>query len=206
MTLQTEIQQEVVSLSPDIYCPPSTQHWHFTCMSQCNSWHFPELNSFFSIMAGGVFCGLKPGAWLPPCVGFSWWQAPFQTFLCFCFHRPAWLSTKEPRLWSSTSVTMPTLQPRWQQNPDGCRNSPRFLWIIMHTCWPLQPKSHSLCLPLLPPLTCAGQLRETDSLPRPVVLVDAENAEELMGLVNKNEEANVRIESMPPAPTWVSDF
>lgn len=31
-------------------------------------------------MAGGepeVFWGLKPGAWLPPCVGFGWWQAPF---------------------------------------------------------------------------------------------------------------------------------
>lgn len=38
------------------------------------------------------------------------------------------------------------------------------------------------------------------------MLVDAENAEELMGLVNKNEEANVRIESMPPVPRWVSVF
>lgn len=40
----------------------------------------------------------------------------------------------------------------------------------------------------------AAELRETDSLPRPVVLVDAEDAEELMSLVNKNEEANVVIE------------
>jgi len=48
------------------------------------------------------------------------------------------------------------------------------------------------------------QLRETDSLPRPVVLVEAEDAEELMGLVNKNEEAKVRIEIMVEQPRWVS--
>lgn len=45
------------------------------------------------------------------------------------------------------------------------------------------------------------QLRETDSLPRPVVLVEADDAEELMGLVNKNEEAIVRILVNPPR--WV---
>ncbi|XP_032389564.1 E3 ubiquitin-protein ligase RNF43 isoform X2 [Etheostoma spectabile] len=48
----------------------------------------------------------------------------------------------------------------------------------------------------------AAELRETDSLPRPVVLVEAEDAEELMGLVNKNEEAKVRIEIMGEQPTW----
>ncbi len=48
------------------------------------------------------------------------------------------------------------------------------------------------------------QLRETDSLPRPVVLVEADDAEELMGLVNKNEEAKVRIEIMVEQPRWVS--
>lgn len=54
--------------------------------------------------------------------------------------------------------------------------------------------------------SCFGhtQLRETDSLPRPVVLVEAEDAEELMGLVNKNEEAKVRIEIMMEQPRWVS--
>uniref|UniRef100_A0A672G637 RING-type E3 ubiquitin transferase n=1 Tax=Salarias fasciatus TaxID=181472 RepID=A0A672G637_SALFA len=40
----------------------------------------------------------------------------------------------------------------------------------------------------------AAELPDTDSLPRPVVLVEAEDAEELMGLVNKNEEARVVIE------------
>lgn len=48
------------------------------------------------------------------------------------------------------------------------------------------------------------KLREADSLPRPVVLVEAEDAEELMGLVNKNEEAMVRIEVMME-PRWVSN-
>ncbi|XP_051256274.1 E3 ubiquitin-protein ligase RNF43 isoform X1 [Dicentrarchus labrax] len=48
----------------------------------------------------------------------------------------------------------------------------------------------------------AAELRETDSLPRPVVLVEAEDAEELMGLVNKNEEAKVRIEVMMEQPRW----
>lgn len=47
----------------------------------------------------------------------------------------------------------------------------------------------------------AAELRETDSLPRPVVLVEAEDAEELMGLVNKNEEARVVIE-IKMEPKW----
>ncbi|KAM6984273.1 E3 ubiquitin-protein ligase RNF43 isoform 1-T3 [Tautogolabrus adspersus] len=48
----------------------------------------------------------------------------------------------------------------------------------------------------------AAELRETDSLPRPVVLVEAEDAEVLMGLVNKNEEANVRIEILVEPLRW----
>lgn len=48
------------------------------------------------------------------------------------------------------------------------------------------------------------QLRETDSLSRPVVLVRAKDAEQLMGLVNKNEEAKVRIEIMVEQPQSVS--
>ncbi|KAM9846599.1 E3 ubiquitin-protein ligase RNF43 [Aulostomus maculatus] len=48
----------------------------------------------------------------------------------------------------------------------------------------------------------AAELRETDSLPRPVVLVEAEDAEELMGLVNKNEEAKVRIEVLVEQDKW----
>ncbi|XP_074527574.1 E3 ubiquitin-protein ligase RNF43 isoform X1 [Halichoeres trimaculatus] len=48
----------------------------------------------------------------------------------------------------------------------------------------------------------AIELRDADSLPRPVVLVEAEDAEELMGLVNKNEEAKVRIEILVEPPRW----
>lgn len=40
----------------------------------------------------------------------------------------------------------------------------------------------------------AAELKEADSLPRPVVLVEAEDAKKLMDLVNRNEEAMVRIE------------
>ncbi|XP_061596115.1 E3 ubiquitin-protein ligase RNF43 isoform X1 [Cololabis saira] len=46
------------------------------------------------------------------------------------------------------------------------------------------------------------QLKETDSLPRPVVLVEAYNAEALMSLVNKNEEAKVVIE-IKMEPKWL---
>ncbi|XP_017541189.1 E3 ubiquitin-protein ligase RNF43 [Pygocentrus nattereri] len=48
----------------------------------------------------------------------------------------------------------------------------------------------------------AHELRDSGSLPRPVVLVKAADAEELMGLVNKNEEAMVKIEIMVETPKW----
>ncbi|KAK5918469.1 hypothetical protein CgunFtcFv8_003232 [Champsocephalus gunnari] len=48
----------------------------------------------------------------------------------------------------------------------------------------------------------AFELREIDFLRGPVVLVEAENAEELMGLVNKNEEAKVTIELLVELPSW----
>ncbi|KAL2095068.1 hypothetical protein ACEWY4_009787 [Coilia grayii] len=46
------------------------------------------------------------------------------------------------------------------------------------------------------------ELQDLDSLARPVVLVRANNAEELMGLVNKNEEARVQIDIMMEVPKW----
>ncbi|CDQ64274.1 unnamed protein product [Oncorhynchus mykiss] len=48
----------------------------------------------------------------------------------------------------------------------------------------------------------ALELHESDSLPLPVVLVKAKDAEELMGLVNKNEEARVRIDIKKEDPKW----
>ncbi|XP_067113331.1 E3 ubiquitin-protein ligase RNF43 [Osmerus mordax] len=41
-----------------------------------------------------------------------------------------------------------------------------------------------------------------DYLPHPVLLVEAENAEKLMGLVNKNEEARVQIDIIREVPKW----
>ncbi|CAL8363617.1 unnamed protein product [Lota lota] len=46
------------------------------------------------------------------------------------------------------------------------------------------------------------ELLEKDFLPHPVVIVKAENAEELMMLVNRNEEARVRIEILVEPTKW----
>ncbi|XP_061072549.1 E3 ubiquitin-protein ligase RNF43-like [Conger conger] len=51
-------------------------------------------------------------------------------------------------------------------------------------------------------VTAADELWDVDILPRPVVLVQARSAEVLMSLVNKNEEATVRIELMTELPKW----
>ncbi|XP_059404876.1 E3 ubiquitin-protein ligase RNF43-like isoform X2 [Carassius carassius] len=48
----------------------------------------------------------------------------------------------------------------------------------------------------------AQELRDSDSFPRPVVLVKSSDAEELMGLVNKNEEAMVFIDIMMETQKW----
>uniref|UniRef100_A0A672G607 RING-type E3 ubiquitin transferase n=1 Tax=Salarias fasciatus TaxID=181472 RepID=A0A672G607_SALFA len=85
------------------------------------------------------------------------------------------------------------------------------------SCLPLLDKVRTAETPPSPPREknktmhhrspcCAAlllQLPDTDSLPRPVVLVEAEDAEELMGLVNKNEEARVVIE-VKMESKWVS--
>ncbi|XP_061658724.1 E3 ubiquitin-protein ligase RNF43 isoform X2 [Syngnathoides biaculeatus] len=77
-------------------------------------------------------------------------------------------------------------------------------------CLPLQEKAlmalkkgaQAVIFDVSDDVNAAAELRESDSLPRPVVLVDAEDAEELMALVNKNEEANVRIEILVEQPRW----
>ncbi|KAJ8368363.1 hypothetical protein SKAU_G00083910 [Synaphobranchus kaupii] len=51
-------------------------------------------------------------------------------------------------------------------------------------------------------VTAADELWGIDILPHPVVLVQARNAEVLMSLVNKNEEAMVRIEVLTELPKW----
>ncbi|KAJ8343004.1 hypothetical protein SKAU_G00329320 [Synaphobranchus kaupii] len=48
----------------------------------------------------------------------------------------------------------------------------------------------------------AHELQSSEDLPKPVVLVQAEAAVELMGLVNRNEGAMVHIEVMVEPPKW----
>uniref|UniRef100_W5M5A2 RING-type E3 ubiquitin transferase n=1 Tax=Lepisosteus oculatus TaxID=7918 RepID=W5M5A2_LEPOC len=50
--------------------------------------------------------------------------------------------------------------------------------------------------------TAAAELRDPRGLPRPVVLVQARDAEVLMGLVNRNEEAMVQIEVKIEPNKW----
>ncbi|XP_068077485.1 E3 ubiquitin-protein ligase RNF43 isoform X2 [Danio rerio] len=50
--------------------------------------------------------------------------------------------------------------------------------------------------------SAAQELRDGSSLADPVVLVTSSDADELMGLVNKNEEAMVYIDIMIDSPTW----
>ncbi|XP_061819275.1 E3 ubiquitin-protein ligase RNF43 [Nerophis lumbriciformis] len=77
-------------------------------------------------------------------------------------------------------------------------------------CLPLLDKAHmaldkgaqAVIFDVSDDANAAAELREADSLPRPVVLVDADDAEELMGLVNKNEEAQVCIEILVEQPKW----
>lgn len=48
------------------------------------------------------------------------------------------------------------------------------------------------------------QLRKPRGLSQPVVLIRGHDAELLMGVVNKNREAHVKIEVKEP-PAWVRD-
>lgn len=49
------------------------------------------------------------------------------------------------------------------------------------------------------------QLRKPRGLSQPVVLIRGHDAELLMGVVNKNREAHVKIEVKEP-PAWVRDI
>ncbi|XP_021479933.1 E3 ubiquitin-protein ligase RNF43 [Oncorhynchus mykiss] len=77
-------------------------------------------------------------------------------------------------------------------------------------CLPLLKKAHlalergaqAVIFDVTDDKDAALELHESDSLPLPVVLVKAKDAEELMGLVNKNEEARVRIDIKKEDPKW----
>lgn len=87
---------------------------------------------------------------------------------------------------------MPMLLLRWAQKDNQRRNHWNVTFIFVCGSLLVLNTLHD------------AQLRKTDSLPRPVVLVESDDAEELMGLVNKNEEAIVRIDIMLNPPRWVN--
>ncbi|XP_071757859.1 E3 ubiquitin-protein ligase RNF43 [Centroberyx gerrardi] len=82
------------------------------------------------------------------------------------------------------------------------RRVPRCLPLLDKARMALDKGAQAVIFDVTDDANAATELRETDSLPRPVVLVEAEDAGELMGLVNKNEEARVRIEIMLEQPKW----
>ncbi|XP_051523451.1 E3 ubiquitin-protein ligase RNF43-like isoform X2 [Myxocyprinus asiaticus] len=66
----------------------------------------------------------------------------------------------------------------------------------------LQRGAQAVIFDITDDASAAQELRDSGSLPRPVVLVKSSDAEELMGLVNKNEEAMVLIDIMMETPKW----
>ncbi|XP_068457383.1 E3 ubiquitin-protein ligase RNF43 [Clinocottus analis] len=82
------------------------------------------------------------------------------------------------------------------------RRVPRCLPLLDKARMALEKGAQAVIFDVSDDTNAAAELGETDSLPRPVVLVKAADAEELMGLVNKNEEAKVRIEIMVEQPRW----
>lgn len=113
--------------------------------------------------------------------------------MCVCLFRPAWLWTKELKLLFLTSAMMLMLLLRWVQKDNQGRNHWNVTFIFVCGSFLVLNTIHN------------GQLRKTDSLPRPVVLVESDDAEELMGLVNKNEEAIVRINIKLNPSRWVNE-
>ncbi|XP_028840759.1 E3 ubiquitin-protein ligase RNF43 isoform X2 [Denticeps clupeoides] len=83
----------------------------------------------------------------------------------------------------------------------------------MHRCLPLLEKAqlalergaHAVIFDVTDDIGAEYELRDTDSLSRPVVLIRGSDAEDLMGLVNRNEEANVQIEIKFEPNKWQYD-
>ncbi|XP_056141475.1 E3 ubiquitin-protein ligase RNF43 [Lampris incognitus] len=82
------------------------------------------------------------------------------------------------------------------------RRVPRCLPLLDKARLALEKGAQAVIFDVSDDAHAATELHETDSLPHPVVLVEAEDAGELMGLVNKNEEASVRIEIKLEQPKW----
>ncbi|CAK6971833.1 E3 ubiquitin-protein ligase RNF43 isoform X2 [Scomber scombrus] len=79
---------------------------------------------------------------------------------------------------------------------------PRCLPLLDKARMALEKGAQAVIFDVSDDANAAAELRETDSLPRPVVLVQAKDAEELMSLVNKNEEAKVQIKILLEQHRW----
>ncbi|XP_065107185.1 E3 ubiquitin-protein ligase RNF43 isoform X1 [Paramisgurnus dabryanus] len=103
-------------------------------------------------------------------------------------------------------------------NSEDERQESAFITIVklespeskVHQCQPLLSKARlalqrgaqAVIFDITDDAGAAQEFRDLGLLPRPVVLVKSSDAEELMGLVNKNEEAMVLIDIMMEAPKW----
>uniref|UniRef100_A0A673BMP2 RING-type E3 ubiquitin transferase n=1 Tax=Sphaeramia orbicularis TaxID=375764 RepID=A0A673BMP2_9TELE len=108
------------------------------------------------------------------------------------YHPLSLCNTSEDERQDSDFVTIVKLEHR----------VPRCLPLLDKARMALDKGAQAVIFDVSDDANAAAELRETESLPRPVVLVEAEGAEELMGLVNKNEEAKVRIEIMVESQRW----
>ncbi|XP_033833762.1 E3 ubiquitin-protein ligase RNF43 [Periophthalmus magnuspinnatus] len=79
---------------------------------------------------------------------------------------------------------------------------PRCLPLLDKARMALEKGAQAVIFDVSDDANAAAELREADSLPRPVVLVEEGDAKELMDLVNKNEEATVRIEFKMETNKW----
>ncbi|XP_072302774.1 E3 ubiquitin-protein ligase RNF43 [Eucyclogobius newberryi] len=82
------------------------------------------------------------------------------------------------------------------------RRVPRCLPLLDKARMALEKGAQAVIFDVSDDAIAAAELREADSLPRPVVLVEAGHAKNLMELVNKNEEAMVRIEFKMETNKW----
>lgn len=108
------------------------------------------------------------------------------------YHPLSLCNTSEDERQDSNFITIVKLEHR----------VPRCLPLLDKARMALDKGAQAVIFDVSDDANAAAELREADSFPHPVVLVEANDAEELMDLVNKNEEANVRIEFMMEPPRW----
>ncbi|KAK0143207.1 E3 ubiquitin-protein ligase RNF43 [Merluccius polli] len=114
--------------------------------------------------------------------------------MCFAvqYHPLSLCNTSEDERQESSFITIVKLEHR----------VPRCLPLLDKARLALERGAQAVIFDVTDDANAAAELLEKDFLPHPVVIVEAENAEELMMLVNKNEEARVRIEILVEPPKW----